>query len=91
MDILLVEDNKEIASNIKQYIELKTNNSWKIDIAYTGKEAIEKISDNNYDLLLLDIMLPDISGYEIAKIVKNNLDIPIIFITAKSMLEDKLK
>jgi CheY-like chemotaxis protein len=36
-------------------------------------------------------MLPDISGYEIAKIVKNNLDIPIIFITAKSMLEDKLK
>jgi len=88
MNILLLEDKKDISDNIKEYIEIKK--SWKIDTAYTIKEAKEKYESNNYDLLVFDVMLPDGESYELANKIKKHFDTPIIFLTAKAELEDKL-
>jgi DNA-binding response OmpR family regulator len=89
MKILLLEDEKQIAENIKEYLKLKM--WWKVDIAWTIKEAEEKIEDNYYDILLFDVMLPDGESYELANEIKKTYDdLPIIFLTAKWELEDKL-
>ena len=88
MRILLLEDEKDISDNIKEYIQIKK--SWNIDTVYSIKEAKEKYIKNNYDLLIFDVMLPDGESYELANKIKENYDIPIIFLTAKAELEDKL-
>lgn len=88
MKILLLEDNKDISENIKEYIQLKK--TWDIDTAYSIKEAQEKIDKNNYDFLIFDVMLPDGESYELANKVKEKKNIPIIYLTAKAELEDKL-
>jgi len=89
MKILLLEDEKQIAENIREYLKLKM--WWKVDIAWTIKEAEGKIEDNYYDILLFDVMLPDGESYELANEIKKTYDdLPIIFLTAKWELEDKL-
>ncbi len=89
MKILLLEDEKQIAENIKEYLKLKVN--YDVDIAETIKQAGLKIEDNYYDVLLFDIMLPDGESYNLANEVKKTYDdLPIIFLTAKWELEDKL-
>ena len=88
MNILLLEDNKDISDNIKEYIEMKK--SWNIDTAYTIKESNEKYKQNNYDLLIFDVMLPDGESYKLANKIKEHFDTPIIYLTAKAELEDKL-
>ena len=89
MKILLLEDEKQIAENIREYLKLRM--WWKVDIAWTIKEAEEKIEDSYYDILLFDVMLPDGESYELANEIKKTYDdLPIIFLTAKWELEDKL-
>ena len=90
MKILLLEDEKQIAENIKEYLKLKAG--YDVDIAETIKQAKEKIENNYYDILLFDIMLPDGESYELANEIKETYDdLPIIFLTAKWELEDKLQ
>jgi len=63
-----------------------------IDIAYDGQEALEKAEINNYDLIVLDIMLPKIDGLEVCKKLRaNKVDTPIIMLTAKDTVEDRIK
>ncbi len=88
MNILLLEDNKDISDNIKEYLELKK--SWNIHTAYTVHEAKEMYKQNNYDLLIFDVMLPDGQSYALAWKIKEHFQTPIIYLTAKSELEDKL-
>lgn len=88
MKILLLEDNKDISNNIKEYLELKK--SWNIDTAYTIHEAKKMYEQNNYDLLVFDVMLPDGESYALAWKIKEHFQIPIIYLTAKTELEDKL-
>jgi len=88
MNILLLEDNKDISDNIKEYIKLKK--SWDVDTAYNIKQAKEEFKKNDYDLLVFDIMLPDGESYDFANKIKEHFDIPIIYLTAKAELEDKL-
>jgi len=86
-NILVVEDEKAVNDLITMNISLVGYN---YDKAYDGKTALEKIKQNKYHLILLDIMLPELDGFELASLVKSR-GIPIIFITAKDSLSDKIK
>lgn len=86
--ILLVEDDDTLRFIVKDNLMQK---NYEVDVAEDGESAIEKYTKNNYNLILLDIMLPKTDGFEVAKhIRRTNKDIPIIFITARSMPEDKI-
>lgn len=83
-NILIVEDNIDIHNLIKEVLEKE---HYKVLSSYTGTDAIQTLENENVDLILLDLMLPEINGEEIVKIVK---DIPIIVISAKISPEDKV-
>lgn len=84
--ILIVEDESAIANLIKIGLE-KSGYRW--DYAADGKAAADKLEQTNYDLVLLDIMLPVISGYELMEYIET-LGIPVIFLTAKGSTRDKV-
>lgn len=85
--ILLIEDNKEIRDNIKEYLELE----WFIvEIASDWEEWMDKALLKKYDLILLDLMLPKIDWITIASKLNRKIDVPIIMITAKDSINDKL-
>ncbi len=86
--ILIVEDNKEISENIREYFELE---DFQIDQAFAGDTGLEKWLSWNYDLILLDVMLPEINGFNIAEKFRHKIDTPIIMMTAKDAIDDKLK
>jgi len=85
--ILAVDDEKPILDLLK--ISLK-NVDYICDTADNADAAIEKIQANNYDLILLDIMLPGTNGFELLEYIKS-FDIPVIFLTAKSAVSDRVK
>ncbi len=90
--ILIVEDEQHINRLIE--LVLISGGYYKIYKAFNGKDALEKVKKEKPDLVLLDIMIPEIDGYSLAKIIKNddNLNhIQIIMLTAKKMEEDILK
>lgn len=84
--ILIVEDESAIANLIKIGLE-KSGYRW--DYAADGKAAADMLEQTNYDLVLLDIMLPVISGYELMEYIET-LGIPVIFLTAKGSTRDKV-
>ena len=86
-EILIVEDEEAIANLI--YMNLK-NAGYFCEIAYDGQEGADKLSENHYDLCLLDIMLPKINGYELLSYAKS-MEIPVIFLTAKGETADKVE
>ncbi|WP_346935264.1 response regulator transcription factor [Clostridium sp.] len=85
--ILTVEDEKPISNLIR--INL-LDAGYDCECAFDGERAIEMIEKNNYDLILLDIMLPKVDGYELFEYIKP-LEIPVIFLTAKSDVKDTVK
>ncbi|MDF2542865.1 MAG: hypothetical protein K0S47_2583 [Herbinix sp.] len=85
--ILVVEDEKAIANLI--HLSL-TNAGYHCECVYDGLTAANRIEDSKYDLILLDIMLPKVDGYELLEYIKP-LGIPVIFITAKSSVSDRVK
>jgi len=89
MKILLVEDNEEISNNIKRL--LKTyDDTFSIKQVFTIKDAKNILVKNKYNLILLDLMLPDGDGINLAKKIKKLLEIPIIMMTAKWEDDDKI-
>lgn len=89
MKILLVEDDKIIWENIKEYLE---NNGFTVDRETNWKYAYSKILDYDYDVIVLDVMLPEIDGFQLAKKIRNlKISTPIIFLTAKWDIESKEK
>ena len=88
MKVLLIEDNKTIANNIKKYLEL---GDFEVLVCENGLFWLEVARNNDFDIILLDLMLPWMSGEEICKKIKFEKDIPIIMTTAKWQLEDKLE
>lgn len=87
MRILIVEDDLEIAEIEKDYLEI---NGFTVDLQVNGISALQAIESYQYDLILLDLMLPGKSGIEICKEIRSKLDIPIIMVTAKSEPMDKI-
>lgn len=84
-NILIVDDEVAINDMIKRNLKMVGH---ACDQAYDGREAMQKLENGNYDLVLLDVMLPYLSGFEIIQEVKNT---PVIFITAKDNMNDKLQ
>jgi DNA-binding response OmpR family regulator len=85
--ILAVDDEKPIANLIR--ISLK-NVGYVCDVANDGNTALDMIDNNVYDLILLDIMLPEVDGFELMEYIRP-LGIPVIFLTAKDALNDRVK
>ena len=88
VNILLVEDDKNIANTISYYLQQE---GFLIGTARTVKEGIEKIKENPYDVMLLDINLPDDTGYELYEKMKKIQEIPTIFLTALDEEKDIVK
>ena len=86
--ILIVEDEIAIGDLLK--FEL-TSQGYLCNVANDGKVGADYLEKNSYDLILLDIMLPEFDGYELLEYTKQISDTPVIFITAKSQIEDKIK
>lgn len=87
---LLVEDDKEIIEIITDYFTSKSCGKFKVYSAETGSEGYEKCIENEYDAVLLDVMLPELDGFTICKELRKNSDVPIIFLTARTNEQDKL-
>lgn len=88
--ILLVEDDRNIQSLISNYFQKKEKDAFSVDLAGDGQTGLEKAYENNYDCLLLDIMLPELDGFEICREVRRESDVPIMFITARMDESDVL-
>ena len=88
--ILLVEDDKNIREVIYDFFDDKSKGKMRIDMAEDGMTALEKAYEKIYDLLILDIMLPELDGFSVCREVRKQSDVPIIFITARAAQEDVL-
>lgn len=87
-EILIVEDEQNISNLLK--MALSSHSEYSCDCAFDGEQGANMIEQKHYDLILLDIMLPKINGFELMEYIKN-YDIPVIFITAKNNINDKVK
>jgi len=89
MDILIVEDNRDLVQVLTEgFNELE----FSVDSAFDGVEGLGKISNNNYDCIVLDIMLPEMDGFElIEKMREEGKDTPVIMLTAKDSIEDRVE
>ena len=86
--ILIVEDDSDIAEIEKDYLE---TSGYEVSIAKTGSDGVREALSGNYDLIILDIMLPSIDGFEVCKIIRGEIDIPIMMLTARKSDIDKIK
>ena len=87
LKILIVEDEKPISDLIVMNL---TRAGYNCTALYDGESAADMLETNNFDLILLDIMLPKINGYELMEYIRP-MNIPVIFITAKASLDDRIK
>jgi len=89
MRILVVEDEHKIAASIKKGLEQE---SYAVDLAYTGTDGFDLASTEDYDLIVLDVLLPGINGLEICKKLRNqNIHHPILMLTAKGQIKDRVE
>lgn len=86
--ILIIEDDNNILRLEKDYLEA---NKFEVDTACSGNEGLKKAVSNNYNLILLDIMLPEMNGLEICKTIRKSSNVPILFVSAKRDDVDKIK
>ena len=86
--ILVVEDEYDIRELLQNYLE---NEGYQVVTASDGEQAIEVFRSSHVDLILLDILLPRLNGYEVCRAIREESDIPIIMLTALDSEEDQLK
>lgn len=87
MKILMVEDEQEISELVAFYLN---NENYEVDTCENGQEALEKIAKTEYSLAILDVMLPDINGFELCKKIRETYTYPVIMLTAKGEEIDKI-
>lgn len=85
--VLVVDDEKLIVKGIRFSLE---QDDMEVDCAYDGEEALEKVKNQHYDLVLLDIMLPKLTGLEVCQQIREFSDVPIVMLTAKGDDMDKI-
>jgi DNA-binding response OmpR family regulator len=85
--ILVVEDEEKIAEIVRAYLEKE---GFRAIVAGTGQKALSVLKDG-FDLIILDLMLPDIAGEDLCRTIRKDSDIPILMLTAKSEEEDRVK
>lgn len=86
--ILIIEDDEEIAMIERDYLEM---GGYVVDVKSDGNGVEELLAREKFDLLILDLMLPGVSGYDICKAVREKIDIPILMGTAKTETIDKIR
>ena len=84
--ILLIEDDKEICEMVKKAL---VKEGYKVNVAFNGEEGLREFRSKNYDLVILDIMMPKVNGIEVLKEIRINNNAPIIMISAKDSDVDK--
>lgn len=87
MKILVVDDEIKIREVVSEYAKAL---NYECDEASNGKDAIEKVRNNNYDCIVLDIMMPELDGFSACKKIKAIKDVPIIMLSARQEEDDKL-
>jgi len=89
MKILLVEDDVDLGNLLTQYLDLQ---GFKTILARSGEEGFPRFVDEDFDICVLDIMMPGMDGFTLAKKIRNTKpEVPFLFLTAKSQKEDKIK
>ncbi len=88
--LLLVEDDPEIREIIMDYFMEKSNGAIVINVAETGLDGQVQCINDDFDLILLDVMLPEVDGFTICRELRKTSDVPIIFLTAKENESDRL-
>ena len=88
MNILVVDDEREIADVIELYLQ---NDQYSVFKFYTGQDALDCIQDKKIDLAILDVMLPDIDGFQILKKIREKYTFPVIMLTAKDAVASRLE
>lgn len=87
--ILLVEDEEHLLSTIQLNLELE---NFLVSTAINGREAIDIFNTKSFDLIILDVMLPEINGYDVCKTIRNeDTNIPILFLSAKNASDERIK
>ena len=86
--IQIVEDDPEIAMIERDYLEI---GGYEVEVAQEGSGVAERVQAGNYALVLLDLMLPGASGYDICRAIRDKVDIPILMVTAKTETIDKVR
>ena len=88
MKVLIVEDNKILLESVVEEL----NKHFETEKCEDGEEALYLVNQNIYDLVILDLMLPNINGFDILKKMRvNNIDTPVLILTAKETLDDKVE
>lgn len=87
MRVLVVDDEEKIRNVIKEYAEFE---GYEIDEACDGMEAVTKCRDNDYDIIIMDVMMPKLDGFSSIKEIKKIKDIPVIMLSARGEEYDKL-
>ena len=85
--VLVVDDEKLIVKGIRYSLE---QDGMEVDCAYDGEEALKLARENEYDILLLDVMLPKRDGFEVCQQIREFSDVPIVMLTAKGDDMDKI-
>jgi DNA-binding response OmpR family regulator len=85
--ILVVDDEKKIVDIVKAYLEKE---GYHVIVAYDGNSALEMARNHEPDLIVLDLMLPEVSGWDICRALRKKSDVPIIMLTARDEIADKI-
>ncbi len=86
--VLIIEDDQSIALLQRDYLEI---NDFEVEIESNGKSGLQKALSKEYDLIILDLMLPELNGFEICKKIRESKDIPILIVSAKTEDIDKIR
>ena len=86
--ILVVDDEKAIADLVGIYL---TKEGFDVQVAYSGADAAKAILEQEFDLALLDVMLPDIDGFELLRTIRSSHTYPVIMLTARDAQQDKIE
>lgn len=86
--ILLVEDDNNLGTILKEYLTVK---GFEVVHCLNGEDGLGSFNHHSFDLCIIDVMMPKLDGFTLAKKIKTTSEVPFIFLTAKSMLDDKIE
>lgn len=87
LKILIVDDDRNICRMVSMYLQ---SDGYASVSCHDGSEALDLVRKSRFDLILLDLMIPSINGWEVCKLIKSEFEIPVIMVTARDMIDDKI-
>ncbi len=86
-NLLLIDDDRELAALLKEFLSLE---GFEVELAYDGEQGLAKALSNDYDLILLDVMMPRLNGFDTLKFLRQKSDQPVLMLTAKGEEIDRV-